>query len=131
MGNLDVQRSLIEDVRANARAAAFQDPRFAPVSFEELSAIRIEVSQLSALEALVFTDEAGVLSQLRPRIDGIVLRWGRHRATFLPQVWENLPQPRQFLAELKRKAGLTPDFWDAGLSLSRYTVVKWAEPEAI
>jgi AmmeMemoRadiSam system protein B/AmmeMemoRadiSam system protein A len=130
MGNLDVHRSLIEDVRANARAAAFQDPRFAPVRFDELSAIGIEVSQLSALQALVFTDEASVLSQLRPGIDGIVLRWGRHRATFLPQVWENLPQPLQFLAELKCKAGLAADFWEAGVCLSRYTVVKWAEAEA-
>ena len=97
--------------------------------FEELSTIRIEVSHLSALQSLVFSDEADVLSQLRPGIDGIVLQWGQHRATFLPQVWENLPQPLKFLAELKRKAGLAADFWDTGLRLSRYTVTKWAEPE--
>ncbi len=66
---------------------------------------------------------------MRPCIDGIVLEFGRHRSTFLPQVWDSLPEPRRFLAELKRKAGLAPDFWDAGVGLSRYIVAKWAEPE--
>jgi AmmeMemoRadiSam system protein B/AmmeMemoRadiSam system protein A len=129
IGSLSVHRSLIDDVRANARAAAFQDPRFKPLRFEELALTSIGVSLLSALQSMAFSDEADALSQLRPGIDGIVFECGRHRSTFLPQVWENLPEPRRFLGELKRKAGLAPEFWDAGVRLSRYTVAKWAEPE--
>ena len=79
----------------------------------------------------MFADEADAVSQLRPGIDGMVLECGGHRGTFLPQVWENLPEPRSFLRELKRKAGLAPDFWDDAMRLSRYTVTKWAEPETM
>ena len=129
IGSLSVHRSLVDDVRANARAAAFQDPRFKPLRFEELGLTSIEVSLLSALQSMAFSDEADALSQLRPGVDGIVFECGRHRSTFLPQVWENLPEPRRFLGELKRKAGLAPEFWDARVRLSRYTVAKWAEPE--
>jgi MEMO1 family protein len=129
IGSLSVHRKLIDDVRANARAAAFQDSRFKPLRFEELYSIRIEVSLLSALQPMAFRDESDALLQLRPGIDGIVLEYGRHRGTFLPQVWENLPDPRSFLNELKRKAGLAPDFWNAQVRLARYTVAKWAEPE--
>jgi AmmeMemoRadiSam system protein B/AmmeMemoRadiSam system protein A len=131
IGSLSVHRSLIEDVRANACAAAFQDPRFKPLRLEELGSIRVEVSLLSALQPMAFRDEADALSQLRPSIDGLVLECGSHRGTFLPQVWESLPEPGAFLNELKRKAGLAADFWDAQLRLSRYTVAKWAEPETI
>lgn len=129
IGSLGVHRSVIDDVRANARAAAFQDPRFKPLRFEELSSIQIEVSLLSALQPMTFLDEGDALAQLRPGIDGIVLEYRASRGTFLPQVWENLPEPRAFLAQLRCKAGLAPDFWDDGLRLSRYTVAKWAEPE--
>lgn len=129
IGSLSAHRILLDDVRANARASAFQDPRFASLRFEELSTVRIEVSLLSAPEALDCRDEADALSQLRPGLDGIVLEAGSHRGTFLPQVWETLPEPRRFLEELKRKAGLAPDFWDAGVRLSRYTVMKWTEPQ--
>ncbi len=131
IGSLSVHRSLIDDVSANARAAAFKDPRFQPLRFEELSSVRVEVSLLSALQPMTFTGESDALSQLHPGIDGIVLECGRNRGTFLPQVWESLPEPRSFLTELKRKAGLAPDFWDAGLRLSRYTVAKWAEPDTM
>lgn len=131
IGSLSVHRNLIDDVRANARAAAFQDPRFKPLRFEELSAVRVEVSLLSAMQPMEIANEADAVSQLRPGIDGMALECGRHRGTFLPQVWENLPEPRSFLRELKRKAGLAPDFWDDALRLSRYTVAKWAEPETM
>ena len=131
IGSLDVTRSLLEDVRANARAAAFQDPRFPALRFEELKPVRIEVSLLSALEPLAFSDEDDVLSQLRFGVDGVVLQWGSRRGTFLPQVWDSVPEPKRFLCELKRKAGLAPDFWDADVRISRYTVTKWAEPETI
>ena len=97
-----------DDVQANARAAAFQDPRFEPLRFEELSITQVEVSVLSTRQPIPFIDEEDALAQLRPCIDGIVLEFGRHRSTFLPQVWDSLPEPRRFLAELKRKAGLAP-----------------------
>ena len=129
IGSLAVHRPLADDVRANARAAAFQDPRFEPLRVGELGSVRIEVSLLSALQPMALHDEADALAQLRPGIDGIVLQYCGHRGTFLPQVWEHLPDRRSFLRQLKRKAGLAADFWDDGLRLSRYTVAKWAEPE--
>lgn len=128
IGSLQAHRSLREDVGANARAAAFQDPRFEPLKFEELMAVRIEVSLLSPLEPVEFGDEADLSRKLRPGKDGLVLEHGRHRGTFLPQVWETLPTPAQFLGELKRKAGLPADFWDAEIRVSRYSVSKWSEP---
>ncbi|HEX4986008.1 MAG TPA: AmmeMemoRadiSam system protein B [Burkholderiales bacterium] len=130
IGSLSAHRSLRDDVRENALAAAFRDPRFPPLGFDELARVRIEVSLLSAPQPMAFRDEADALSQLRPGIDGLIFEHGMHRSTFLPQVWENLPAPAVFLGELKRKAGLAADFWDAGVHLSRYTVAKWAEPQA-
>ena len=129
IGSLQAHRTLVEDVKANARAAAFHDPRFEPLSFDELSATKIEVSLLSALLPLAFRNQVHALEQLRPGEDGVVLEFKRHRGTFLPQVWENLPSPAAFLGELKRKAGLPLDFWDDGIRLFRYSVSKWAESE--
>jgi AmmeMemoRadiSam system protein A len=129
IGTLDAHRPLIEDVCKNARAAAFDDPRFAPLRREEFDAVNVEVSLLSAPAPLAVRTEAEALARLRPHIDGVVLQYGRHRATFLPQVWEHLPAPRQFLQQLKRKAGLPVDFWADNLLLSRYAVQKWKEPQ--
>lgn len=131
IGSLVVQRSLVDDVRVNACAAAFQDPRFEPLRLEELHFTHVEISVLSAQLPMSFFDQEDALAQLRPQIDGVVLEFGGQRGTFLPQVWETLPEPRRFLAELKRKTGLAPDFWDPGIHLYRYTVTKWAEPEMI
>ena len=130
IGSLEAHRSLAEDVQANARAAAFADPRFAPLRREELARTRIEVSLLSAPTAMDFRDEADALAQLRPGIDGVILEAGWHRATFLPQVWEQLPDPRQFIAHLKAKAGLPANAWPADIRLSRYTVEKYREAVA-
>lgn len=127
IGSLEAHRPLAKDVHHNALAAAFQDPRFTPLAHHELEATRCEVSLLSAAEAMAFRDEADALAQLRPEIDGIILEYGRYRSTFLPQVWEQLPQPRQFMAQLKRKAGLPDDFWAEDIHLSRYSVTKWKE----
>ena len=127
IGSLVAHRPLQDDVSNNARAAAFSDPRFKPLSHTEFERIRVEVSLLSAATPLEFRDEADVLQQLRPDLDGIVLEYGAHRATFLPQVWESLPHPREFLAQLKNKARLPRDFWADGIRISRYTVDKWAE----
>lgn len=129
IGSLTPRRALGDDVAANARAAAFDDPRFPPLSRAEFDRIRVEVSVLSPLEPLPGVSEADALAKIRPGVDGLVLEWGRHRGTFLPQVWDELPDPRDFLTHLKRKAGLPPDFWADDLRLSRYHVEKWSEPE--
>jgi AmmeMemoRadiSam system protein A len=127
MGTLEAHRSLLADVRSNAVAAAFRDPRFAPVTRPELAGIRVEVSVLSPLERIVFRDEGEALAQLRPGVDGLVFEYGYHRSTFLPQVWEQFRDAREFLGHLRYKAGLPPDFWDPAVKLSRYTVTKWVE----
>lgn len=129
IGSLHARRPLGRDLEANARAAAFDDPRFPPLGRDEWPEIRVEVSLLSPPEPLSPADEAEALTQLRPGIDGVILEYGWYRATFLPQVWAQLPEPRDFLAHLKRKAGLPPDFWAKGLKLSRYTVEKFKEGE--
>lgn len=127
IGSLEARRSLGEDVEENARLAAFADPRFPPLSRAELADTQIEVSVLSPAEPIDFCDEADALRRLRPGVDGVILEYGRHRATFLPQVWRQLPDPRDFLAHLKRKAGLPADFWHPELRLYRYTVEKYEE----
>lgn len=127
IGSLDAHRPLGEDVRANAVAAAFRDPRFAPLSTREFARVRIEVSLLTAPELLTADGEQQARAALRPHEDGLILQWRDHRATFLPQVWENLPRPAEFLRQLKRKAGLADDFWADDLVLHRYTVRKWSE----
>lgn len=138
IGSLEAQRSLREDVGANAVAAAFGDPRFPPLSAEEFEGtdggerVRIEVSLLGAAEPIDAgdgkgTDEAAALARLRPRVDGVILSYGNRRATFLPQVWDALPDPARFMAQLKMKAGLPPDFWDERIRLARYEVRKWKE----
>jgi AmmeMemoRadiSam system protein A len=131
IGSVRARRPLGDDVRANARAAALADPRFPPLTVAELADVRIEVSLLSPpapLPAAASEEEA--LAALRPGIDGIILEYGGEaHATFLPQVWESLPAPQDFLSHLKHKAGLPPDFWSPALRLQRYTVTRWEEPE--
>lgn len=127
IGSLEAWRKLGDDVRANACAAAFRDPRFLPLGREEFDKIRVEVSLLTPARPMTFVSENDALRQLRPDIDGLILEYGNHRATFLPQVWESLPDPSQFMAELKYKAGLPADFWHDELRLSRYEVQKWKE----
>ena len=127
IGSLESWRPLDQDVRANARAAAFRDPRFMPLNEDELDATRVEVSLLTAAVPMSFTSEADAIHQLRPNVDGVIIECGLHRGTFLPQVWESLPEPRLFMAHLKQKAGLSPNFWSADVKLSRYEVQKWTE----
>ena len=129
IGSLQAHRPLGEDVHHNALAAAFRDPRFMPLARHELEVTECEVSLLSPAEAMEFCGEHDALSQLRPGVDGVILECGRYRSTFLPQVWEQLPQPRQFMAHLKRKAGLPEGFWTEEMRLSRYTVCKWREAD--
>lgn len=127
IGSLEAQRPLGIDVAENALAAAFRDHRFPPLGRDEFAGIDVEVSLLTPAEPFPVTNEADALSRLRPGIDGLILSYGRHRATFLPQVWESLPDPRQFMAQLKLKAGLPADFWHEQIVLARYGVRKWKE----
>ncbi len=127
IGTLEAHRPLGVDVRENALAAAFRDPRFMPLSRVEFDDIRVEVSVLSPAEVLAVASEEDALETLRPHLDGVVFEYGHHRSTFLPQVWEQLPEPAEFLAHLKRKTGLPADFWAKEVRLSRYTVSKWKE----
>ncbi len=129
IGSLERRRPLSVDVRENAFAAAFRDPRFPPLADHEFKTTSIEVSLLSADEPVDAEGEERVLASLRPGVDGVIVQHGRERATFLPQVWESIADPRAFLEALKRKAGLPEDFWSPQLHVSRYTVTKWAEPE--
>jgi AmmeMemoRadiSam system protein A len=129
IGTLEAHRPLLLDVETNAFAAAFRDPRFAPLTQAEMGDTQIEVSLLSAMQPLQFSDESDVLSQLRPGVDGIAFEFGGYRSTFLPQVWESLPDAVTFMARLKEKAGLHAEFWDEKTRLYRYTVSKWKESD--
>ena len=127
IGSLEARRPLREDVEANAVSAALHDPRFAPLSARELDDTVVEVSVLSAPAALPAADEAELLARLRPGVDGVVLSACGRRATFLPQVWEQLPDPADFLARLRRKAGLPADYWGRDVVVETYTVTAWQE----
>jgi AmmeMemoRadiSam system protein A len=129
IGSLEAHRPLREDVRLNALGAAFRDPRFDPLTPGEFERTRVEVSLLSPLEPLAFSTQAELLALLRPGVDGLVFRYGHHRGTFLPQVWETLPEPLDFLEHLKRKAGLPFGFWSTDVQAWRYIVSKWAQSE--
>lgn len=127
IGSLEAHRPLLDDVRHNAVAAAFHDPRFPPLSKEEFAEVQIEVSLLSPAEPIRFKSEEDALAQLHPGQDGVILEYGRSRATYLPQVWAQLPEPADFIAHLKEKAGLPADFWSDDIRLSRYSVRKFSE----
>jgi len=127
IGTLQPYQPLVNDVAEHARAAAFSDPRFPPLGVEELSDIVISVSVLGKPGVINFYDEEDLISQLRPLEDGLIFEEGGNRGTFLPSVWESLPEPRQFLQQLKRKAGLPADYWSDSLKISRYTTQSFSE----
>lgn len=111
IGALEPYQSLAQDVREHAVAAALEDPRFPAVSEGELKGIQIEVSRLTRPVPLEYTDAADLLQKLRPHVDGVILRDGFHRSTFLPQVWEKISDPVEFLDNLCYKMGTSPDLW--------------------
>ncbi|HEY6241018.1 MAG TPA: AmmeMemoRadiSam system protein B [Burkholderiales bacterium] len=131
VGALEAQRSLASDVAANARAAAFEDSRFKPLTQEEFARTEFEVSLLSAPKRLLFEDHADLIAQLRPGVDGVIIEQGEdgRRATFLPQVWEGLPDPERFIAHLKQKAGIAQGTSSERCRVKRYSVLKWRESE--
>jgi MEMO1 family protein len=125
IGSLQPARTLALDVAENALGAAFRDPRFPALGAAEWPQCRVEVSLLSSPKPLRFADEEDLLRQIRPGEDGLILEADGRRATFLPQVWENLPQPRAFLGELMRKAGLPKETRLTRCKVSRYRGVKF------
>jgi len=129
IGSLKARYSLMDDLQNNAIAAAFHDPRFSPLSEDELGQVQIEVSILSSPEKIEFVSEADLLSQLKPHVDGVIFNCGNYRSTFLPQVWGQLPSPELFMSHLKQKAGLAADFWSDEVLIYRYSVEKFTESE--
>ena len=111
IGALEAYQPLALDVQEHAVAAALDDYRFPPVRPAELGSIRIEVSRLTPPVPLEYQVSSDLLQWLRPKIDGVILKDGRHRATFLPQVWENISSPESFLDQLCMKMGAAPDAW--------------------
>jgi uncharacterized protein len=129
IGSLQAYRSLVTDVAEHAHAAAFNDPRFPPLSAEEFEKIDISISVLGEPEEMQVVDEEDLCRQLEPGVDGVILECGSLRGTFLPSVWESLPDCREFVRHLKIKAGLPPDFWSDDVRLSRYSTYAFAESE--
>ena len=134
IGSLEARRPLGEDVIANARAAAFKDPRFPALSRQEFEApgsgsMDIEVSLLSTPRRILFEDHADLIRQMRPGEDGIILECEGRSATFLPQVWEGLPDPEQFLAHLKQKAEIPANVRTTRCKVLRYGALKWSEAQ--
>jgi AmmeMemoRadiSam system protein A len=127
IGSLEAWRPLVEDITENSWAAAFSDPRFPPVTNDELGQITLHLSILSKPKPLQFDSEAALIKQLQPHIDGLILEEGAKRATFLPSVWESLTEPKPFLAHLKQKAGLPSDYWSDSLRIYRYTTESFGE----
>jgi AmmeMemoRadiSam system protein A len=121
-GTLEPQGPLVSEVARIAHRTAFDDPRFAPLRADELDDLDIHLSILGPSEPFAVRSEAELLAGLRPGTDGLVLVDGPHSATFLPAVWESLPDPADFVRELKRKAGLAPDHWSPTLRFERYRV---------
>jgi len=123
IGHIIPQESLIEGITVNAINAAFRDPRFRPLNREEWKNVKIEISILTEPEPLSYTDADDLLKKLRPGVDGVIIKKGRHQATFLPQVWEQLPKKKEFLGHLCLKAGLDGNAWRQGdLEVSTYQV---------
>ena len=129
IGSLIAYRSLYEDIVNNAQASAFRDPRFPPMIKEELPFIKFELSFLSEPKRLLYGSYEDLLNKITPKIDGIIIKYGHNQATFLPSVWDELPQKEQFLSRLCEKAGLLRDFWKSGeLEVYVYQAHKIEEP---
>ncbi len=122
IGSIIAHRSLIDDIISNAVSAAFHDPRFSPLHVSEFSHLDLEVSVLSTPKILEYDNFDDLLTKIRPHIDGLILNEGVYRGTFLPQVWEQLPQPVQFLEHLSYKAGANPSIYKEHPAIYTYTV---------
>jgi AmmeMemoRadiSam system protein A len=121
IGSLEARTSTVEDVAKNAYGAIRHDPRCPHLRPSDVPELDVHISVLSAPVPMAFDSEEDLVRQLRPGVDGLVLQEGARRGTFLPAVWESLPDPHDFLAHLKTKAGLPPTYWSPTLRVSRYT----------
>jgi AmmeMemoRadiSam system protein A len=130
IGTIVAFQPLVSDVAYHAYAAAFADPRFSRLQPEEFPRLAIHISILSKPEPIHFISESHLLQQLRPGVDGVIISAGKQRATFLPSVWESLADPRDFLMQLKRKAGLDPHYWSDMIKVERYTVESISEKDS-
>ncbi len=122
IGTLQARRPMVEDVSHNAFNAAFRDFRFSPLSDDELPGLTFHISILGPTEAMIFEDRQDLISQLQPGIDGLVLSSHGHRGTFLPAVWQSLPEPEKFIEHLLLKAGLSSNYWSDDIQVERYRV---------
>ena len=122
IGTLNAYQALVKDVAEHAYAAAFQDPRFTALTQNEFPHLHYHISILSPTEPVEFESEQDLLEKIRPGIDGLVMEEGQHRGTFLPSVWESLPDRHSFLQHLKNKAGLPKNYWSETIRIQRYTV---------
>lgn len=120
IGTLSARQALVKDVAEHAYEAAFGDSRFPPLRKEEFPGLEYHLSILSPMEPLAVKSEEELLKILRPGVDGLIIEEGFHRATFLPSVWESLPDPKDFLGKLKRKAGLREKHWSSAMKVFRY-----------
>jgi len=125
IGSLEAHQSLLQDVAENAVSAALRDPRATPLRLGDEQALRVEVSLLSPLQRLQVNSRAETIAALRPGTDGVLLRYHGRRGTFLPQVWDELPDRHEFYRHLLRKAGLPSDLDSPEVEVYRYTVEKW------
>lgn len=130
IGSLIARQPLVVDLVDNAFNAAFRDHRFAPLTEQEFPTLTVHISLLSAPEPITSNSEDDLFAQLRPGIDGLILKEGLRSSTFLPSVWEELATKQAFLQQLKLKAGLPKDYWSSTLQFSRYTVEYWGDPES-
>lgn len=122
IGSIIPHRTLYDDIVHNAVSAGFGDPRFNALNEDELSHLTLEVSVLSEPEILEYKDYDDLLKKVKPNVDGLILKHGVYSGTFLPQVWEQLPSPKQFLEHLSMKAGSYPSIYEEHPTIYRYSV---------
>ena len=123
IGTLTAYQPLVKDVAEHAFAAAFQDPRFPPLSQQEENLLDIHISILTPAEPVEFFSEDDLINKIEPGIDGLILESGTHKGTFLPSVWESLPGAKEFIEQLKLKAGLPKNYWNKNIKISRYKTI--------
>jgi uncharacterized protein len=129
IGRLEASQPLVIDIAENTVAAALEDPRFPPVKENEIASIAISISILTPPEPMTISTEKELLNSIRPEIDGLILEEGRRRATFLPSVWDELKQPRDFIAHLKQKAGWPANYWSDQIRAYRYQTIYLSEKD--
>ncbi len=129
IGHLEAVQPLVVDVAENAFAAAFRDPRFNPLTEVEWPSVDLHLSILTRPERLTVQDEADLIAQMRPGEDGLILKDGANRGTFLPSVWDSLPEPIDFLMHLKSKAGLAANHWSDSMEVYRYRTESFGEED--